>query len=162
MPDSVVTKLENRSFVNRMLKKITLCLFFLLPRKITNIFVSLSIISMIMAIRDDKIQSDQTVIDKISEVLKVHLNENILLLPEQTLNWYWRPELFETHVMVDNRMCTLKDIILDREAFMRHKGTVLNKMLDSLPKSIQMKLHLNDPDTRLTIKHNIVNTFIHG
>lgn len=162
MSDSKVTNLEKRCLSNRLLKKITLFLFFLLPRKITSIFVSLSIISMIMSIRNDKIKDDETVINKISEVLKVHLNESILLLPEQTLNWYWKPELFESCVLVDDKLKTLREIILDKDDFMKYKGTVLNRMLDSLPRSIQMKLHLNDTNTRTAIKHNIVNTFIHG
>lgn len=162
MSDSNVTKLEQRCLTNRLLKKITLFLFFLLPRKITSIFVSLSIISMIMSIRETRINNDETVINKISEVLKVHLTESILLLPEQTLNWYWKPELFESCVLVDDKLKTLREIILNKEDFMKYKGTVLNRMLDSLPKSIQMKLHLNDQNTRTTIKHNIVTAFIYG
>ncbi|WP_396190492.1 hypothetical protein [Flavobacterium sp.] len=144
------------------MKKITLFLFYILPSKIANIFVSLSIISMIMEIRHDKIQSDQTLVAKISEVLKVHLNDSVLLLPEQTLNWYWKPELFDTYILVDNKSRTLREIILDPEDFMRHKGTVLNAMLDSLPLIMKRKLRLYEPQARLIIKHNIVNTFIHG
>lgn len=162
MYDNKVMKLEKPCFANTLMMKITLFVFFLLPTKITNIFVSLSIISMIMSIREDKIQSDQNVIDRINEVLKIHLSDNILHLPEQTLNWYWKPELFDSCVVVDNKMKSLKEIILSKDDFNRHRGLVLNKMLDSLPKSIQMKLKLNDPDTRMTIKHNITNTFIHG
>lgn len=162
MSDIKITKLEKRCLKNSLLKKITLFLFFLLPSKITSIFVSLSIISMIMAIRNDKIQSDASVIEKINQVLKIHVTDNILLLPEQTLNWYWHPDLFDSRILVDNEMKTLREVILCNDDFMRYKGTVLNRMLDSLPKSIQMKLRLDNPETRVSIKHNIATTFVHG
>lgn len=146
----------------KTLKRITLFLFYLLPSKIVNIFVSLSIISMIMEIRKENIQGNQTLLNKLSEVLKVHLNDHMLRLPEQTLSWYWGAELFDSRVMVHGEYKTLREIIADKDEFMKHKNTVLNTMLDSLPFSMQRKLGLSSPEARLSIKHNIVNTFIHG
>ena len=155
---SRIEKLEQPCFSNKVLKAITLFLFFLLPSRISRIFVSLSIISAIYTIREDSSYTDRNVIDRIGEILKVHLTDQILLLPQQTLSWYWTPAFFDNCMLqVNGRTLTIREAITDKDDFVKYRNQILNCMLDALPKSFQRKLKLSDRTARMDIKQNIFN-----
>lgn len=149
--------LDIKKAKNRFLKQLTVGLFFVLPVKITNVFVSLSIISLIMKLRKLDPGQNQTLVNKIGELLKIKLSEDIFLLPQQTFSWYWTPTVLNTHLHFDGEEWTLSQLLSDRESFMKHRNTVMNILLDSLPSAIKLKLGLYSLQNRMEMKHRIIS-----
>lgn len=151
-----------RKIKNKFYKILTLCLFFCLPSKLTNIFVSLSIITMILKLRNTSLLSEELLLVRIEKLLKISLNEQVLLLPEQTISWYWSTKMLETPLEVDGKTATLKEVLTNARTFVKHRNLAMNKLLDSLPKTIQYKLKLTHVENRIAIKHNILNALMYA
>lgn len=147
---------------NEIVKRLTLFLFFLLPVKITNVFVSLSLLSLIFSLREENLGDDKDRLDRLSRMLNVHVDKGILLLPTKTMNWYWTDEVMNTMIMtVKGNQRTVKEILADNDLFMYNRNTVTNYLLDTLPKSISVKLALNVPQNRMNIKHNLTSVLMY-
>ena len=142
---------------NSFHKHLTMGIFFLLPAKITNVFVSLSIVSMILQLRETDLHSDTDLMGRIEKLLKIHLHEGILLLPEKTISWYWTPQILSSQMWVDGHATTLGDLLKDNQAFLKHRSLIMNKLLGCLPKPLRIKLRLDKAKNRIAIKHNIVS-----
>jgi hypothetical protein len=84
---------------NMVLKKLTLFLFFVMPQRLTRVFVNLSLISLIFHVRDISLQEDAHTLDRVGKMLKIHLNKKILILPQRTLMWYWSDEVMCSQIV---------------------------------------------------------------
>lgn len=146
----------------RLLKFITLAVFFCLPRKLTNVFVSLSIVSMVLKLRDKSLQSEQTLLTRIENLLKINLSENILVLPDQTVWWFWDDKVLQTPVMVKGQTFILKELLLDQPTFLKHSSLIVNTLLSKLPLSVYYKLKLFKVQNRLEVKHNIIRALMYA
>lgn len=155
MPTSC--SLDIKRTKNRFLKQLTVGLFFVLPVKITNVFVSLSIISLIMKLRELDPGKNKALISKIGELLKIKLSDDIFLLPQQTFDWYWSTEVLNTRLRFDDQDWTVAQLLASRESFIKHRNVVMNILLDNLPSAIKLKLGLYNLSNRLEIKHRIVS-----
>lgn len=148
---------------NRMFKKLTLVLFFILPKRITNVFISLSLISLIFNVRNSSFVSDSIAVSRVGRMLRIHLDESVLLLPEQTCKWYWDDTLLDSRILnTPKGDFTVRELIQDNRMFIHNRHLVLNCLLNSLPRSLFMKLNLTEIGNRLTIKHNVASAFIYG
>ena len=147
---------------SQFLKYLTLTVFFFLPRKLTNVLVSLSIVSMILKPRDRSIHSEQTLLCRIEEMLKINLSENILVLPDQTVTWFWSDKVLRSTVDIDGAKHELHDLLLDTDSFFRHRNLVLNTLLSKLPMALKYKLKLSDAENRIAVKHNIVSALMYA
>ena len=147
---------------SKFLKCLTLTVFFFLPRKLTNVFVSLSIVSMILKLRDRSIHSEQKLLCRIEEMLKINLSESILVLPDQTVSWFWSDKVLHSTVDIDGKKHKLYDLLLDSKSFIRHHNLVLNTLLNKLPITLKYKLKLSDVENRIAVKHNIVSALMYA
>ena len=79
--------------VNRLVrtiyKNLTLMLFLVLPVKVTNVFLELSIALLITDVRGEKADERCFNMDKFNRLLNTTYNKNILALPSYTLSWFW-------------------------------------------------------------------------
>lgn len=141
----------------KLLKSLTLTVFFCLPRKLTNVFVSLSIVTLILKLRDRNIRSEQTLLTRIEQLLKINLSDNILVFPDQTVTWFWTNQVLATEVRVQEGRFTLRELLFDETAFMQHRHLILNTLLNSLPLSVRYKLKLSNVENRIAVKHNIIS-----
>ncbi len=146
-----------RKMRNRLRKQLTVALFFILPVKVTNVFVSLSLVSLILKLRELDVSGNQQLANKIGELLKIKLSDDIFLLPQQTFSWYWTADVLSTPLEFDGHKCTLAQAICDKESFLKHRSTILNILLDSLPSAIKIKLGLYSIPRRLEVKHCVVS-----
>lgn len=146
----------------KVFKTLTLAVFFCLPRKLTNVFVSLSIVSMILKLRDRNIQSEQTLLTRIEQLLKINLSENILVLPDQTVTWFWSQRVLSTKIEIRGVQRPLHELLLDTDTFLRHRNLILNTLLNSLPLTVRYKLKLFDTENRIAVKHNIISALMHA
>ena len=146
---------------NMILKRLTLVLFVILPAKVANIFISLSIISLIFNVRNSKLSNETTTVERVGKMLKLHLDDSLLLLPEQTCSWYWNDALLESQLTTNTGSYTIRELIRDNQLFLQHRHLVLNKLLDDLPKCLVAKLRLRHTPNKLAIKHNITSAFLY-
>ena len=146
----------------KILKSVTLAVFFCLPRKLTNVFVSLSIVSMVLKLRDRNLQSERTLLTRIESLLKINLSENILVLPNQTVTWFWSQRVLASQVQINGKFYSLEELLLNPDSFLSNRNLVLDVLLDKLPLSVRYKLKLFDVENRIAVKHNIVSALMYA
>lgn len=153
---------DSQSFLTKFYKGLTLLIFLLLPSKISHIFVNLSILAIIYEIRNMNFCVDKINIDKIHELLKITISDDILLLPNYTIHWFWDEDFLNTKTVIDNKEYTLREIIKDSELFFSHIRTVLNMFINHLPGILKFKLGVSDIKNRLRIKHNLISILVYS
>ena len=159
-PHRVPSLFETVKF--KILKSVTLAVFFCLPRKLTNVFVSLSIVSMVLKLRDRNLQSERTLLTRIESLLKINLSENILVLPNQTVTWFWSQRVLASQVQIKGKFYSLEELLLNPDSFLSNRNLVLDVLLDKLPLSVRYKLKLFDVENRTAVKHNIVSALMYA
>lgn len=153
---------NDRSLLNKFYKHLTLFLFFILPSKIANIFINLSIIAIIYDIRNINFTAERFNHDKVNDLLKITVSEEILLLPNYTIHWFWDETFLNTKTMINQKEYTLREIIRDSSLFFSHLRLVIGMFLNHLPNSMKMKIGVNDTRKRITVKHNIMNILMYS
>lgn len=153
---------ENNTLLNKFYKNLTLFLFFILPSKIANIFINLSILAIIYDIRKINFSTDKINTDRIHSLLKITVSEEILLLPNYTIHWFWDECFLNTKTTINNQEYTLKEIIHDSAMFFSHMRLVIDMFLNHLPNTMKMKLGVGDAKKRIAVKHNLMNILIYS
>lgn len=149
-------------FRRRLYKRFTLALFFILPSRLTRVFVSLSIISLIFTLRDSQLSDDSRTVERVGKMLNLHLSESVLMLPQHTCHWYWSQDVIDSRIPMQDGSLSLREMVSNTEQFMKHRQTVLTYLLDALPRSIAVKLELDKPESRLHLKHNITSALMYA
>lgn len=150
------------SLLNKFYKNLTLFLFFILPSKIANIFINLSIIAIIYDIRNISFSTDKINTDKVHNLLKITVSEEILLLPNYTIHWFWDENFLNTTTTINNQIYTLKEIIKDSNLFFSHMRLVIEMFINHLPQSMKLKLGVTNTKKRIMVKHNLINILIYS
>lgn len=153
---------NTNSLLNKFYKHLTLFLFFILPSKIAHIFINLSIIAIIYDIRNITFTADRFNHDKVQNLLKVTVSEEILLLPTYTIHWFWDEAFLNTKTVIGNKEYTLKEIIRDSALFFSHLRLVTGMFINHLPNSMKLKLGVTDARKRIAVKHNLMNILIYS
>lgn len=148
------------NFSSRMYKRLTLALFFILPARLSKVFVNLSIIMLVFKVRQETLQDYDLTMKRIGRMLDVLLNDKVLMLPGRTCQWYWPDEVLDKPMKVDGVVCSLRSMMKDNTTFLKHRGLIVNTLIDNLPKSLSFKLKMNDLNNRLLLKHNITHAVL--
>ena len=156
MNNTVSVKPES-NFSSRMYKCLTSALFFILPVRLSKVLVNLSIIMLVFKVRQETILDHDLTMKRIGRMLRVHLNDKVLMLPGRTCQWYWPDEVLDRPMSVDGATSSLRVMMKDNTTFIRHRGLIVNTLIDNLPKSLAIKLKMNDLHNRLLLKHNITH-----
>lgn len=146
---------------HKVFKTVTLVVFFCLPQKLTKVFVSLSIVTMILKLRDRDLHNESNLLVRIEGLLKINLCESILVLPDQTLTWFWGPGVLGKRLQVGDKNMSLYEVLLDGPSLLHNRNQVLDLLLENLPRSIRYKLKLSEVKNRLAVKHNIIGALIY-
>lgn len=142
-------------------KNLTLMLFFVLPRNVSNIFVSLSILSLIYDVRKLDLKDHPVDCDKFKSLLQISFNDDIMLLPQYTVHWFWKDEFLNNTIYIDGRQVTVKDALISNEILFKHLRQITEVLLNNIPNSLKIKLQLNHKRERLVVKHNVMNLLAH-
>lgn len=153
--------INTSSLLNKFYKNLTLFLFFILPSKISNIFINLSIIAIIYDIRNINFIAEKFNHDKVQNLLRVTVSEEILLLPNYTIHWFWDENFLNTKTMIKEKEYTLKEIIQDSTLFFSHMRLVIEMFLNHIPSSLKFKLGMSDIQKRIKVKHDIMSILIY-
>lgn len=158
---SLLIQKSVNSLLISIYKNITLFVFFILPSKVSNIFVSLSILSLIYNVRNIDIKEHPISTDKFKTLLNVSFNEEIMLLPQYTVHWFWKESFLEERIQLGTSNVTIREALQKDEFLFTYLRTVTDHLVNNIPSLLKYKLNLNDLKNRLVIKHNIMNLIIH-
>lgn len=150
-----------RLIVNNIYKTITLFVFLILPKRISVIFTSLSIISIILSIQKRKINLEDNNIKKLEKLLNISLCDEILLFPNYTVEWFWNKEFLEQEIVINDKKIKLYEAIAYKDLFNTHIRTILNIFIDNLPRTLKFKLNINNTIDKIYLKHNIMKSILY-
>lgn len=153
---------NNNSVLSKFYKNLTLMLFFILPAKIANIFINLSILAIIYNIRNLTFCTDKINTNKIHDLLKISVSDDILLLPNYTIHWFWDENFLNTKTIVNSKEYTLRELIKDSELFFSHIRLIIDMFINHLPNSLKIKLGMMKTKNRIIVKHNLMNILIYS
>lgn len=145
-----------------MYKAITLALFFILPRNVSRIFVSLSVLALIYQVRQIDYRTHGIDCEKFTKLLQVSFNEDIMVLPSYTVNWFWKDEFLDKKIRLDDRHVTIREAIMKDELLFKHLKLITSTLLGNIHGVLKVKLRLTNTKERLAIKHNVMNLLIYG
>ena len=151
-----------RTFSTQVYKHLTLALFFILPSRVAATFVSLSILALIYDLKKIDVKKKNFNEDKLNQLLKISFSEEIMVLPSYTLHWFWNENILNKTVEIDNQSMTLKDIIKNDNVLYKNLRYVTDILLENIPKSLKIKLGLNQTKERLVVKHSVMNLLMYG
>lgn len=143
-------------------KNLTLFLFFVLPSKVANVFVSLSILALIYKVRHIDYRTKYIDSDKFNRLLRVNFNEDIMLLPSYTVGWFWKESFLNKTVTIDGRVVSMKEAIASDDILFKHLRYVTEMLIENIPLSLKVKLRLGDVREKIAVKHNVMNLLIYG
>lgn len=151
-------------FKKKILRNITLFIFYILPKRATSIYVSLSIVALIYNLKDKKFVSGGVNCIKLSKVLQIAVDDEIMILPNITMGWLWNESLLDKNLVLNNNTYSipLKLVITNDELFFKHIRSILDTLIDSLPKSLKNKLNLKNIESRLLLKHNVMEALMYA
>ena len=140
-------------------KHLTLALFFLLPKKLTQVFVSLSIVSLIYNLRNEQLSSSCKSVEHLGKLLRVHIDDSILLLPRQTCQWYWSESVLQESIAEG---VSLREVLIDKKLFLRHRGDVISRLTHTLPKMAAVKLGVGKKRNLIQLKHSVTSAMLYA
>jgi len=149
------------TLLEKFYKYLTILIFFILPSRISYIFTSLSIVSIIFYLRGKSIDLDNIDKERIKEFLHITLKQEVILLPNYTLHWFWDKEFLEKQITIDGKKVTIKEAVKDDEIFNHHKQYIIELFVNYLPKLLKLKLHLNTKLEHIRFKNNIIRTILY-
>jgi len=142
-------------------RNLTCALFFILPKKLTNVFYSLSLVSLICKLRQTTLEEiSEKNLDKFTHLLHVAYDKEVLLLPEFATNWLWDPVMLNSKIIIKGKEMTVREVISDEHTFNSHFRQVLDYIIKSSPGLIKFKLNLSDKIERLRFKHNVMGLLL--
>lgn len=150
------------SLRRRVYKRLTLALFFILPARLTSVFVSLSIISLIFNLRDKQLSEQKRTVERIGRLLNMHLNDKVLMLPQRTCEWYWSVDVLDEKLRVGDDFLSVREMVTTNRLFVKYRHTIVSHLLNCLPKSIALKLQLSKVDKRLALKHGVISAMLYA
>jgi hypothetical protein len=132
----------------------------MLPRKVSNIFVSLSIVSLIYDVRKLDMKEHPVDNDKFKSLLQITFNEDIMLLPQYTVHWFWKEEFLNDTIVIDKEKITIREALSKNEILFKHLRYIIETLLNNIPKLLKYKLKLSNQRERLVVKHNVMNLLV--
>ena len=156
------TLIIRQGFLSKFYKFLTLVLFFIFPVRLALTFINLSILAIVYDVRNISFNKDKINTDKIHKLLKIAINEEILLFPNYTINWFWSEEFLNSKAETEQGVFTLRELISNPELCSKHLRLVVDMFIDHLPKSLKFKLGVQNIKNRIFIKHNIMTVLTYS
>lgn len=156
-------KLNSDIFKETYLKKLLFEITFLfLPVRILRIYLSLSVIALFSNIKNIPFSIDSINKEKLSQLLKITFNEEILIIPGYTFIWLWKEDLLNEIIAVNGQQFLFKDFIINDKLFLAHTHLVIDKIIERLPKVFKFKLGLLNKKKYLHFRNALTKNIIYS
>ncbi len=139
MNSSILTKLNN--FRLNVFISFMVGIFYLLPSKVSKIFISIAIVSFVNSTRGNDELVDQK---KFNELIKVNYGDEVFALPELAANWLWDEKFLSRRIFTEGRSVTLKEAILDNRLFDTGFEKIISEFVYNLPTALIAKVYEGD------------------
>lgn len=157
---NITEKTFKKSFLKQLMFEF---IFVMLPKKVLYTYLTLALSAFIYKVRNVSFNVKNINVKKISKLLKVTLNNDILLIPYFTYKWIWDESILEQEIIYHDIKFKLKDFLLDSHLFMYHSHAVINIFLNSLPFLYKLKLGFYREKNKIYTKNlftkNLLYTF---
>lgn len=146
------------SLKDRFCKFTTLALFLILPKKVSRMFVELSVYFLFLNLRNC---SDGPVVDmnKLNRLLNRNYNKDFVALPNHTLNWFWPDNYLNREIDLHTGRVTIREALVNDDIMKKNLGTLANELISNLPTAIKYKLDLKDRKKEIQFRHKLINLF---
>jgi len=141
--------------INKIFKYINSFIFFILPKKVTSVYVTLSILAFIYNIRSEKLTTSNIKLETIEKGLKIGISDDLLIFPEYSLDLLWEHTVLYKTFKINSNLYNLKEIILNNNLLHNNLQVVLNTLIDELPRGIKNNLNLNNYINKKLLEHQI-------
>lgn len=140
---------------SRLLKQLTIGLFIVLPKRVSKIFISLSMLSLIYHIKDKSYE--KTILDdsKLRTLLNCSFDNEMMKLPSYTVHWFWSDSFLSEKICIRGEKVTIVEAISNDEMFRRNYKAIIDALLSNTPKGLYRKLGLNKNKNRLIYKQSL-------
>lgn len=156
-------KVNDNTFKESFLKKLLFQITFLfLPKRVLKIYLALSFLAFISSVKNKPFSIQYLNKEKISYILDITLNDDILIIPTFTFNWTWNKNILEETIIYHDKQFKLKDFILDDRLFVHHTHAIANIFTEKLPKIFKFKLNLKNKRIRTAFEHLLIKNAIHS
>lgn len=140
---------------SRLLKQLTIGLFYILPARVSKIFISLSMLSLIYHIRNTIL--DKTVVDdtKLRTLLHFSFDHELMKLPSYTVHWFWTDKFLNKKITIRGNEMSVAQAIADDETLHSNYKRIIDVLLSNTPRCLHKKLGLQDNMNRLVYKQSL-------
>lgn len=149
---------EYKGFKDRLCKHFTLLIFFCLPRRVTSLFVELSISILLLKLRDSQF-TDFIQTEKLNQLLGRNYDNNFVALPEYTVKWFWTENYLNEEISLRTGTVTVKEALVNDDILKQNYDAMASRLIDNLPYLIKLKLNLFKGKGRMTLKHRLMSLF---
>lgn len=150
-------------FKETFLKKFLFEIIFLfLPVRILKIYITLSLIALFSNIKNIPFTINNLNKEKLSSLLKITFNEDILIIPGYTFVWLWKEDLLNEIIEINGQQFLFKDFILNDKLFLAHTHMVIDKIIDKLPRIFKFKLGLLNRKNYLHFRNSLTKNVIYS
>ena len=142
-------------------KQFTLILFFFLPARVANTFLSLSILALIDDIRHIDYKDHYVDSHKFKELMHITFDDEIMMLPQYTVNWIWKEKLLNQEIVLDGKNMSVRQVLANDRMFIKHVNTVFDLLMSNIPALLKLKLNLSNVKEKILIKNRVMNMVLH-
>lgn len=153
--------LSMQASLNRVLirfyKSITLLLFFILPVRVSRIFVSISVAALLIEMRSNLKVEEVFDVQKLNVALKTQYGSDVIALPLYTLDWFWGDSFKSSNILIKNQIVSFKEAVCNDEIFNSNKFVIIEHVIANLPSSLGYKLNVENTRNRRLMKRDITS-----
>lgn len=142
-------------------RNMTTAVFLILPNKVSSIFVSLSILSLIYDVRKIDIKECPIADEKFKTLLKVSFNEDIMLFPQHTVHWFWCDQYLDKKIQIKGNNMSIRQALEDNNILFSNLRVIVEELLQNIPPALKYKLGFRITKKKLEVKHTVMNLLIH-
>jgi len=153
---------QELSIKNKILRCLMIYIFFILPSKISKLFVILNIIAFIYHINNKKLDINNINKENIYRFFHTYISEDILLLPNFTYNWIYNENFLKKEIYINRNKYCLKDIILNKKLIIEYQEIIIEKFLEELPNLLKIKLKIKDQIEKIILKRQISQILVYS
>lgn len=141
---------------SRLLKQLTIGLFYILPSRVSKIFISLSMLSLIYHVRNTVV--DKNLIDdsKLRDLLDFSFDYELMKLPEYTVHWFWSDSFLNEKINIRGDEISIAEAIVDSSILHSNYKRIIDALLSNVPKTLYRKLGLDSNQNRLVYKQSLL------
>lgn len=140
---------------SRLLKHLTIGLFLILPSRVSKIFISLSMLSLIYHLRNKTYEKNIVDDSKLRTLLNFSFDSEVMKLPSYTVHWFWSDSFLSDKIDIRGEIITIEKAITTDEIFRRNYKTIIDALLSNTPRGLYRKLGLSDNRNRLIYKQSL-------